>query len=478
MKKEPPGDDNPPLLIPEEEDRNMRLRGYATVFGGFLIHLTLGNFFTLGNMSTYLMSYLRSRDGSSVTYSYSIWISSLMYLGQGTLMAVGGMLERRIGARWTCLIGCSMFCISISLTYFTINYSFFAVAITYGFMSCLGLGISYIAPLAIGMKWYPGHKGLVNGTILAGFGLGALIFNQVQTLYLNPHNKSPDLDGYFTDPEILDCVPSVFLFLGALYGCIQLIGISLLFQSPEEKHEPMVYSMLLEGNGVKSKYGNEAVAASAHISKSNYCLVQDDMKPSQMMRQKEFYMLWATFAFNSQCVQFTNTYYKTYGQTFIQDDYFLSWVGSIAAVFNCLGRITWGMIQDRTSYKNCMLILSACLSALMLSFIAAPYGMKTMFTIWVLLIFFFFSGVLSIMPTATAQAFGAKYAGTNYGIIFTAPALSSVAGAVLIQIILTELSWFGAFCLIAACSFSAFLVTVFIPIPLESVRWSLLKTPS
>uniref|UniRef100_T1IUU8 SH2 domain-containing protein n=1 Tax=Strigamia maritima TaxID=126957 RepID=T1IUU8_STRMM len=35
------------------------------------------------------------------------------------------------------------------------------------------------------MRWFPNNKGLVNGIIVGGFGL-----TQVQTRYLNPHNKT------------------------------------------------------------------------------------------------------------------------------------------------------------------------------------------------------------------------------------------------------------------------------------------------
>ena len=47
---------------------------------------------------------------------------------------------------------------------------------------------------SIHSKWFPGRKGLVTGIVVGGFGLGALIFTQVQTAILNPGNKSVDFD--------------------------------------------------------------------------------------------------------------------------------------------------------------------------------------------------------------------------------------------------------------------------------------------
>ncbi|OTF77535.1 hypothetical protein BLA29_013279, partial [Euroglyphus maynei] len=84
--------------------------------------------------------------------------------------------------------------------------------------------MAYVAPLAAGMKWFPKQKGFVNGIIVAGYGLGALVFNYVQTSYLNPMNLSPNPDGYFYAESILSRVPNLFILLFAIYITIQLIG--------------------------------------------------------------------------------------------------------------------------------------------------------------------------------------------------------------------------------------------------------------
>lgn len=42
------------------------------------------------------------------------------------------------------------------------------------------------------LQWFPDKKGLVSGLVVAGFGGGAFIFDQLQTAYLNPDNKSAD----------------------------------------------------------------------------------------------------------------------------------------------------------------------------------------------------------------------------------------------------------------------------------------------
>ena len=128
------------------------------------------------------------------------------------------------------------------------------------------------------------------------------------------------------------------------------------------------------------------------------------------------------FAFGTQSVQFINTMYKAFGQQFIRDDHFLAFVGSIASIFNAGGRLFWGNLFDKTSFRVCINLLSGLLSILMLSFgLSQYYQSKFLFFIWVISIFFTFSGIFVIFPTACAQVFGRTHAGTIYGILFTAP---------------------------------------------------------
>ena len=45
------------------------------------------------------------------------------------------------------------------------------------------------------LQWFPNHKGMMNGLIVAGFGLGSLGSTTFQTLYLNPDNVSVGSSG-------------------------------------------------------------------------------------------------------------------------------------------------------------------------------------------------------------------------------------------------------------------------------------------
>lgn len=159
-------------------------------------------------------------------------------------MTYSGHLEEIIGIRWTIISGASIMSFGVMLTSISIRvrqfifliyhldldlthlqYSVVATAITYGTLFGLGTALAYTPPLGVAMRWFPKSKGLVNGIIVGGFGLGAFIFNQIQTAYLNPVNKELDDGKYFNDDKILNRVPSVFLMLGSIYAIVQVIRI-------------------------------------------------------------------------------------------------------------------------------------------------------------------------------------------------------------------------------------------------------------
>ncbi|KAK7006058.1 hypothetical protein SK128_027638, partial [Halocaridina rubra] len=81
--------------------------------------------------------------------------------------------------------------------------------------------------------WFPRRKGLINGLIVGGFGLGAIVSTNIQTYYLNPDNVSPDSDGYFTNDAVLDRVPTLFLVIGFAYILVEY-GCCVLISKPDE----------------------------------------------------------------------------------------------------------------------------------------------------------------------------------------------------------------------------------------------------
>ncbi|XP_022236627.1 uncharacterized protein LOC111084137, partial [Limulus polyphemus] len=71
----------------------------------------------------------------------------------------------------------------------------------------------------------------------------------------------------------------------------------------------------------------------------------------EALKMKEFYLLSIVCICSYFPFMFVNVFYKTYGQTFIQDDTFLATTGSVAGVVHALSRVSVGLTHDKLSYK-------------------------------------------------------------------------------------------------------------------------------
>lgn len=91
----------------------------------------------------------------------------------------------------------------------------------------------------------PGKGGLATGVIVAGFGCGALIFNQVQSKLINPNNLSTVVDptgastAKYFPMEVCENVPRVFLILAAIYLVLQVIGLLVVAEPSEDELNAM-----------------------------------------------------------------------------------------------------------------------------------------------------------------------------------------------------------------------------------------------
>ena len=130
--------------------------------------------------------------------------------------------------------------------------------------------------------------------------MGAFIFNTVQTTYLNPLNLSPRGDGYFSadQSEILDRVPSVFLLLGSIYTVMQLVAV-VLISSPEEEdlagNIPLVSQSEEQDEDVLYQTGS---SASSPVTGPQE--LEINIKPGDIVKTREFWILWVTFVLNTQ----------------------------------------------------------------------------------------------------------------------------------------------------------------------------------
>ncbi len=107
---------------------------------------------------------------------------------------------------------------------------------------CFGFSINtawaYLVPIHHSWLWFPENPGLASGICMAGYGLGAFVFDNVMTPIINPENlkfTNPCIEGanYGCFPQsVNDNFKKMFYVLIAIFASLAVVGIVTIWQGP------------------------------------------------------------------------------------------------------------------------------------------------------------------------------------------------------------------------------------------------------
>src|SRR6202020_346236 len=110
-----------------------------------------------------------------VTFTFTISIFVL-----GIACFFGGLWLNRKGPRVVALTGGFLYGLGVFLANFSANKLWW-LYLSYGVIGGIGVGVSYIVPIAVLVKWFPDRRGLITGIAVGGFGAGALVTAPIAT---------------------------------------------------------------------------------------------------------------------------------------------------------------------------------------------------------------------------------------------------------------------------------------------------------
>lgn len=304
-------------------------------------------------------------------------------------MIVAGKIQDKQGPKMVSLLGGIVFSVGIFATGFVKSLTM--LYITYGVLGGIGIGMVYACTIANTTKWFPDKRGLAGGLAAAGFGSGSVVLAPVAATLIGRYG-------------VLD----TFRILGVVFLVVATVC-TLTLKAPEPGWKPEGWTP------------PQPAAAGKNSS------LGDDMGPGEMIRTPKFYILWAMYAIGCISGLMIIGHASSIGQEKIGLTPQVAAVAvGIIGLFNTFGRIFWGWVSDKVGrYTSIVGMYIVSGAALMVLKSAGDYGI---FMVGACGVGLAFGGFMGIFPSVTADGFGAKNMGTNYGVMFTAFGIGAIIG--------------------------------------------------
>src|SRR5882757_6561801 len=249
---------------------------------------------------------------SEVTFTFTI---SIFVLGFAAFF--GGLWMNRKGPRVVALTGGTLYGLGVFLTNFSAN-NLWWLYFSYGFIGGLGLGLGYIVPVAVLVKWFPDRRGLITGIAVGGFGAGALITAPVATRLIQSVG-----------------VLSTFAYLGIAYLIVTLVT-GLFMQNPPDGWRPEGWT--------------PTASQTSHRAGRDYTL-------GEALKTWQWWALWLLLFLNtcagiSIISQEAPLFQELAGVTAVVA---ASMVG-LASIGNAVGRVFWAWASDSITRRVTFLV--------------------------------------------------------------------------------------------------------------------------
>lgn len=275
-----------------------------------------------------------------------------------------------------------------------------------GVVGGAGIGLAYVVPIAVGMRWFPDRKGLITGIAVAGFGFGALLWVKLAGAW-----------GHLLEQWGLG---NTFVLYGGVFLVAVVVG-SIWMVFPPDDWKPAGWTPPEISTADKSANGGVEFAA------------------REMLATPQFYMIFLTFLFGAgaglMCIGlmklFPMSVLAANGLTEVEAS---AVAGTAMAVFfslaNGIGRIAWGAISDYLGRRRSLVLMTATQGVIVIAFQWMAGTPATLY-LAAALIGFNFGGNFALFPYITADTFGTKAVGQNYPWVFLAYGIGGIVGPIM-----------------------------------------------
>lgn len=373
----------------------MRYGRSAVVVGAVLIQLCLGAIYAWSVFTPALTEAGWSKVQTQIVFSVGLAMFAIVMVAAGRKLGTWG--PRRLAVAGGLTLGAGYVIAGLGG-----GTSFWTVLLGVGVVGGSGIGLAYVVPIAVGMRWFPDHKGFITGAAVAGFGFGALGWVK--------------LAGEWGNLIVDRGLGATFVIYGVAFAVLVLAG-STVMRMPPAGWLPAGYTP------------PQAAAGSGG----------EEFRPRQMLRTPQFHLISLTFMVSAGAGLMSIGLMKLYPiEALTANGVSAAEASAIAgtamAVFfslaNGIGRLAWGTLSDRLGRKRSVVIMAASQGVFLFAFTVMA-GNQYLLYLGAALIGFNFGGNFALFPALTADEFGDGAVGRNYPWVFLSYGIGGIVFPIL-----------------------------------------------
>jgi len=347
-----------------DNDQSPPRKRYALLIAGMIIQLCAGVIYMWAVFKVPVAGYLE-RSSADIALVSSVMLSAFV-VG----MLLGGNLQDRFGPRSVAALGSLLMSGGILATAFLGPGSADLIYLTYGLTGGVGVGIVYSCTVACVQKWFPDRRGFATGAMVGSFGFSLVIFSPLANFLLEDVG-----------------VPETFMIFGISFMII-CVAASLMLSNP-----PAGYTV-------------PGITAKRNLEQRQYT-------PREVLRTRTFYLITLAMFFTLPALFVLNPHLVTLATERGLGSYAVSGV-IITGLFSASGRLLITWLSDRIGRTQALFLI---ISMTAVGVLAMIFAHGILFLVCVALISLAFGGASGTFAAVTADHFGTKYMGTNYGMV-------------------------------------------------------------
>ena len=356
---------------------------------------------------------------------------TIFVLFETWLVPAEGYLVDRFGPRWITVIGGILCGIAWTINSFADSLGMFYFAAVIG---GIGAGAVYGTCIGNAVKWFPGRRGLAAGLTAAGFGAGS-------AATIIPIAKMIKGSGY----------EHTFLTFGLLQGFVVVV-VGLLILAPTASF----------------------LAAAPKIAPG---ASRFQAQPLEMLKAPVFWVMYLMFVMMAAGGLMATAQLAPIAKDFKVADVPVSLIGltlpaltfalSLDRILNGLCRPFFGWVSDQIGREQTMFI-AFLLEGVGIIALANFGTHPTAFVLLSGMVFFAWGEIYSLFPATVTDTFGAKFATTNTGLMYTAKGTAALLVPVASVWVAAKGNWHAVFVTAAVLNILAALMAVVILKPMRS----------